>query len=92
MWHCVVKSELFIKQQNFRLIQIEVICRRQYKCDSEIEINFKRIENNVGNRENGGYQHFLLFPQCFQKTFFFGLVTNMDWVIKGSYTFQDVSA
>ena len=24
--------------------------------------------NNVGKRENAGYQHFLLFPQCFQKS------------------------
>ena len=25
------------------------------------------LENNVGKEENAGYQHFLLFPQCFQK-------------------------
>ena len=31
---------------------------------------FDRVENIVGNRENAGYQHFLLFPQCFQKGFF----------------------
>ena len=31
---------------------------------------FDRIENNVGKGENGGYQHFLLFPQCFQKAFY----------------------
>ena len=28
---------------------------------------FDRIENIVGKRENAGYQHFLLFPQCFEK-------------------------
>ena len=28
-----------------------------------------RIENIVGKEENAGYQHFLLFPQCFQKAF-----------------------
>ena len=27
-------------------------------------------ENNVGKGENAGYQHFLLFPQCFQKSSF----------------------
>ena len=27
---------------------------------------FNRLENIVGKRENAGYQHFLLFPQCFQ--------------------------
>ena len=25
------------------------------------------VENIVGKGENAGYQHFLLFPQCFQK-------------------------
>ena len=27
-----------------------------------------RVENMVGKGENAGNQHFLLFPQCFQKT------------------------
>ena len=26
-----------------------------------------RAENIVGKGENAGYQHFLLFPHCFQK-------------------------
>ena len=26
---------------------------------------FDRVENIVGKVENAGYQHFLLFPQCF---------------------------
>ena len=26
-----------------------------------------RVENIVGKGQNAGYQHFLLFPQCFQK-------------------------
>ena len=30
-----------------------------------------RVEKIVGNGENAGYQHFLLFPQCFQKAFSF---------------------
>ena len=28
---------------------------------------FNRQENVVGKGENAGYQHFLLFPQCFPK-------------------------
>ena len=28
---------------------------------------YDRIENIVEKGENAGYQHFLLFPQCFQK-------------------------
>ena len=27
----------------------------------------ERVENIVGKGENAGYQHFLLFPQCFQR-------------------------
>ena len=26
-----------------------------------------RVENILGKGENAGYQHFLLFPKCFQK-------------------------
>ena len=31
---------------------------------------FDRVENIVGKGENAGDQHFLLFPQCFQKASF----------------------
>ena len=31
-----------------------------------------RVENIVGKGENAGYQHFLLFPGCFQKASFSG--------------------
>ena len=30
---------------------------------------FERVENIAGKGENAGFQHFLLFPQCFQKAF-----------------------
>ena len=30
------------------------------------------IENIVGKGENAGYEHFLLFLQCFQKAFYSG--------------------
>ena len=31
---------------------------------------FDSVENLVGNGENAGYQHFLLFPQFFEKASF----------------------
>ena len=31
---------------------------------------FDRVENIVGKGENAGYQHFLLFSQCFQRPSF----------------------
>ena len=33
---------------------------------------FERVENIVGKTVNAGYQHFLLFPQSFQKPFLSG--------------------
>ena len=54
--------------KNFWLLQIEWICRRQNKCDSKPNICFGKGRKHCGKGENAGYQHFLLFPQCFQKT------------------------
>ena len=42
-----------------------------------------KVENMVGKGENAGFQHFLLFPQCFQKASFLGVVKNPDCVVKG---------
>ena len=33
----------------------------------KLKFAVKRIENIAGKGENAGYQHFLLFPQYFQK-------------------------
>ena len=35
--------------------------------DAKMISLFDRVENTVGKGENAGYQHFLLFPQCFPK-------------------------
>ena len=43
---------------------------------------FDRVENIVGKGENAGYQHFLLFPQCFQKAFLLRVVKSRDCVVK----------
>ena len=42
---------------------------------------FDRVDNTVGNGENAGYQHFLLFP-VFCKTFFFRVIKSKDCVVK----------
>ena len=39
-----------------------------------------KLENTVGKGENAGYQHFLLFLQCFPKTFSSGsLKVGIVW-------------
>ena len=55
-------------------------------ADDNINVNEKfqfilgKVENIVGNGENAGYQHFLLFPQCFQKaTFSWSLKVGIVW-------------
>ena len=54
----------------FKLVQIERNCR-QIKHHWNIFF-LKRIETIVEKAENAGLQHFLLFPQCFQKASFSG--------------------
>ena len=45
-------------------------------ADNKISVSLKRkfvlerVEIAVGKGENAGYQHFLLFPHCFQKAVF----------------------
>ena len=36
----------------------------------KLKLVLERVENIVGQGENAGYQHFLLFPKCFQKISF----------------------
>ena len=40
-------------------------------------------KNILGKEENAGYQHFLLFPQCFQKTSSMGVSKSWDYEGKG---------
>ena len=35
---------------------------------------FDCVENIVGKEENAGFQHFLLYPECFQRASFSGLL------------------
>ena len=48
---------------------------------AEIRISFfDRVENTFGKGENAGYQHFLLFPQCFPKPSSLGLlIVGIVW-------------
>ena len=40
-----------------------------FKFDENGRKFSKRVENNVGKGQIAPYQQFLLFPQCFQKTY-----------------------
>ena len=40
------------------------------KATEKLKFGLGRVENIVGKGENAGYQHFLLFPQCFLEVSF----------------------
>ena len=49
------------------LSKLKAIAEDKLNVTQDIIVVFSRIENIVEKEENAGYQHFLLFPQCFQK-------------------------
>ena len=51
------------------LPKLEAFADDKWNVTSNMKAAFHRIENIVGKEENAGYQHFLLFPQCFQNVF-----------------------
>ena len=51
----------------FRNGPIESVSRQQINVIQKSNVLWGSIENIAGKRENAGYKHFLLFPQCFQK-------------------------
>ena len=66
-----------------RLFQIESIILAGEKINVTEKLKFVlgRIESIVGNVENTCYQHFLCFPQCFQKVSCTGLLKVVIVVI-----------
>ena len=74
---CLGKGEPFTKPQNLGPVQIESNCRRQFQSGSNGSIFFNKVKNIVEKGENAVNQHFLLFPQCFQKASFQALLKIM---------------
>ena len=49
--------------------KLRVFTDDKINVTEKLKMVLGRIENIVGKGENAGYQHFLLFPRCFQKVF-----------------------
>ena len=49
--------------------KLKALADNKLDVTQNIKLVFHIIENIAGKEENAGYQHFLLFPQCFQKAF-----------------------
>ena len=48
--------------------KLKALADDKINVNEVLKICLGRIENIVGKGENAGYQHFLLSPQCFQKS------------------------
>ena len=53
------------------LSQLKAFADNKINVTQILNFDLGRVKNIVGKRENADYQHFLLFPQCLQKVFFF---------------------
>ena len=45
--------------------KLKAFANDKINVEEKLKYVFGRVENIVGKGENAGYQHFLLFPQCF---------------------------
>ena len=54
---------------NFRLSKVKEFADDNFKCDENGRMFSKWAENTVENGEIARHEQFLLFPQCFQKTY-----------------------
>ena len=52
--------------------KLKAIADNNIKVAEKMKNILGRVENTVGKGKNAGYQHFLLFLQCFQKASFLG--------------------
>ena len=55
------------KQQNLAMTKLKAFADDKFSVAYMMISVFDRVENILGKGENAGYQHFLLFPKCFQK-------------------------
>ena len=60
--------------------KLKAFADNKLKVIKMAKIVLDRIEKIVSKEENAGSQHFLLFPQCFQKAFSLGsLKVGIVW-------------
>ena len=54
-------------EKNLALPRLKAFTDDKINMAQKLKLDLRRVENIVGKGENAGYQHFLLFPQFFQK-------------------------
>ena len=61
--------------------KLKVFADNKINVNQKLKFDLGRVENIVRKGENAGYQHFLLFPQCFQKVSL-RVIKSRDCVVK----------
>ena len=60
--------------------KLKAFAHEKINVTEKMKFVLGRVENIVGKGENAGNQHFLLFPQCFQKASYTGsLKVGIVW-------------
>ena len=67
---------------NFRLVQIESLCRRQNKCNLKTETFFEMGRKSSGKRRKCCLPIFSPIPTMFLECFFFRVVKSRDYVVR----------
>ena len=62
----------------YQTTKLKAFVDNNFNVAHMVQFYFRRVENIVGKGENAGYQHFLLFPRCFQKVSF----SLFSWSLK----------
>ena len=73
----------------FDWLKLKAFADDKLNMNKKLNFVLESVENIVGKGVNAGYQHFLLFPQCFQKfSFSASLISQrcQDCVGKSSMT------
>ena len=83
MRHCLVLAYLFPKRQILDSSKLIEFADDNLKFNESSRKISKWIENAVGEGEIARYEQFLLFPQCFQKSYAAGHVKRRAYLGKG---------
>ena len=66
--------------KNLDLSKLKPFADDKINVKEKLKLSLERVENIVGKGENAVYQHFLLFPKCFQRTSVSGsFKVGIDW-------------
>ena len=81
----VVSFKVFNSLPNNKILdwsKLKTFADKKINVTEKLKFVLDRVKNIVGKGENVGYQHFLLFLQCFQKAILYRVVKIRDCVVE----------